>query len=108
MREPDKPNQNKVISIYGKRKVKPQEWITRTFKHSQMGKKRMHRQEVQYAFKATDSETENENETEVKEKLTISSYEESIKALTAQLQEQITANAARWSGSSINQNMEGK
>jgi hypothetical protein len=56
----------------------------------------------------TSSKTENETETEVKEKLTISSYEETIKALTAQLQEQITANAASWRGSSINQNMEGK
>jgi hypothetical protein len=70
--------------------------------------KRTHRQEVQYAFKAISSETENEAETEVKEKLTINSYEEIIKALTAQLQEQITANVTRWSGTGSNQNMEKK
>jgi hypothetical protein len=63
---------------------------------------------VQYAFKAISSETENEAETEVKEKLTINSYEEIIKALTAQLQEQITANVTRWSGTGSNQNMEKK
>jgi hypothetical protein len=56
--------------------------------------KRTHRQETQYAFKATSSETENEAETEVKEKLTTSGYEETIKALTTQLQEQITAKVA--------------
>ena len=42
--------------------------------------KRTHRHEVQYAFKATDSETEDVPEAGIKERLTISSYEETIKA----------------------------
>jgi hypothetical protein len=45
--------------------------------------RKAYRQDVQYAFKATNSETETEVE---KEKPLVSSYEEILKALTAQLQ----------------------
>jgi hypothetical protein len=61
--------------------------------------KKGYRQDVQYAFKATNSETETVEE---KEKPLVSSYEEMIKALTAQLQEQTAAYTARWSGPSSN------
>ena len=57
--------------------------------------RRTYRQDVQYAFRATNSETETEEE---KEKSKSSNYEEMIKALTAQLQEQTAAYTARWSG----------
>jgi hypothetical protein len=56
------------------------------------------RQDVQYAFKATNSKTETKEE---KEKQSVSSYEETIKALTAPLQEYATAYTARWSGPNI-------
>lgn len=49
-----------------------------------------HRQEKQCALKATNSQIEAEEE---KEKSTVNSYEEMIKALMAQLQEHVTANA---------------
>jgi hypothetical protein len=61
--------------------------------------KKAYRQDVKYAFKATNSETETKEE---KEKPLVSSYEEMIKALTAQLQEQTAAYTARWSGPSSN------
>jgi hypothetical protein len=57
--------------------------------------RRANRQEVQYAFKAVDSGTETEVE---KDKPKEESYEETIKALTAQLQEYTTAYTASWSG----------
>jgi len=49
--------------------------------------KKAYRHDIQYAFKATNYETETETEKET-EKPLVSSYEEMIKALTAQLQEQ--------------------
>jgi len=61
--------------------------------------RRTYKQDVQYAFRATNSETETEEE---KEKSKNNSYEEMIKALTAQLQEQTAAYTARWSGSNAN------
>jgi hypothetical protein len=61
--------------------------------------KKAYRHDVQYAFKATNSETENEEE---KENPQANSYEEMIKALTAQLQEKTVAYTARWSGPSSN------
>jgi hypothetical protein len=45
--------------------------------------RKAHRQDVQYAFKGTNSDTETEEE---KEKSLVGKYEEMIKALTAQLQ----------------------
>jgi hypothetical protein len=47
---------------------------------------------VQYAFKATNSETETEEE---KEKPLVGSYEEMLKALTVQLQKETAAHTAR-------------
>ena len=67
--------------------------------------KKAHRQEVQYAFKAVDSGTETEVE---KDKPKVESYEETIKALTAQLQEYATAYTARWSGSNQKPNLDSK
>jgi hypothetical protein len=61
-------------------------------------------QDVQYAFKATNSNTETEEE---KEKSLVGNYEEIIKALTAQLQE-ATANSAKWSGPNSQQDMNKK
>ena len=58
--------------------------------------KRAHKQEVQYAFEAVESEVETEVE---KEKSKVQSYEDTIKALTTQLQEYATAYTAKWSGS---------
>jgi hypothetical protein len=55
------------------------------------------RQEVQYAFEAVESEVETEVE---KEKSKVQSYEDTIKALTTQLQEYATAYTAKWSESS--------
>jgi hypothetical protein len=48
---------------------------------------------VQYAFKAKDSETETK---EKKEKPTVNSYEDTIKALIAQLEKYATAYTSRW------------
>jgi hypothetical protein len=59
--------------------------------------KRAHKQEVQYAFEAVESEVETEVE---KEKSRVQSYEHTIKALTTQLQEYATAYTAKWSESS--------
>jgi len=59
--------------------------------------RRAQKQEVQYAFKSVESGAETEEE---KEKPSAGNYEEMIKALTAQLQEQVTAYTARWSGQS--------
>jgi hypothetical protein len=69
--------------------------------------RKTYKQDVQYAFKATNSETETKEE---KEKPKTNSYEEMIKALTAQLQEQTAAYIARWSGpnSSTQQDMDKK
>jgi hypothetical protein len=67
--------------------------------------KSANRQEVQYAFKAVDSGAETEVE---KEKPKEESYEETIKALTAQLQEYATAYTARWSGSNQKPNLDSK
>jgi hypothetical protein len=67
--------------------------------------KRANRQEAQYAFKAVDSGTETEVE---KDKPKEESYEETIKALTAQLQEYATAYTTRWSGSNQKPNLDGK
>jgi hypothetical protein len=53
------------------------------------------RHDVQYAFKATNSKMETKEE---KEKPQADSYEEMIKALTAQLQEKTAADTTRWSG----------
>jgi hypothetical protein len=61
--------------------------------------RRAQKQEVQYAFKSVESGAETEEE---KEKPSAGNYEEMIKALTAQLQEQVTAYTARWSGQSPN------
>jgi hypothetical protein len=52
---------------------------------------------VQYAFEAVESEVETEVE---KEKSKVQSYEDTIKALTTQLQEYATAYTAKWSESS--------
>jgi hypothetical protein len=60
--------------------------------------RKVYKQDVQYAFKAN-SEAETKEE---KEKPSVSSYEEMIKALTAQLQEQTAAYTARWSGTTPN------
>jgi hypothetical protein len=57
------------------------------------------KQEIQYAFKSVESGEETKEE---KEKSKAGSYEEMVKALTAQLQEQMTAYAAKWSGQSPN------
>jgi len=57
---------------------------------------------VQYEFKATNSDTETKEE---KEKPLVGSYEEMLKALTAQLQETV-ANTARWSGPNTQQDMD--
>jgi hypothetical protein len=57
------------------------------------------KQEIQYAFKSVESGEETKEE---KEKSKTGSYEEMIKALTAPLQEQVTAYTARWSGQSPN------
>ena len=54
--------------------------------------KKAHRQEVQYAFEAVESEVETEVE---KEKSKVQSYEDTIKALTTQLQEYATAYTAK-------------
>jgi hypothetical protein len=54
--------------------------------------KKAHKQEVQYAFEAVESEVETEVE---KEKSKVQSYEDTIKALTTQLQEYATAYTAR-------------
>jgi hypothetical protein len=54
--------------------------------------RKAYKQDVQYAFKATSSETETKEE---KVKPKNNSYEEMIKALTAQLQEQTAAYTAR-------------
>jgi beta-mannanase len=59
--------------------------------------KETYRQDVQYAFKATNSDTETEEE---KEKPLVGKYEEMLKALTAQLQETV-ANSAKWSVNSL-------
>jgi hypothetical protein len=59
--------------------------------------RRAQKQEVQDAFKSVESGAETDEE---KEKPSAGSYEEMIKALTAQLQEQVTAYTARWSGQS--------
>jgi hypothetical protein len=59
---------------------------------------------VQYEFKATNSDTETKEE---KEKPLVGSYEEMLKALTAQLQETV-ANTARWSGPNTQQDMDKK
>ena len=67
--------------------------------------RRANRQEVQYAFKAVDSETETEVE---KDKPKEESYEETIKALTAQLQEYTTAYTASWSGINQKPNVDSK
>jgi hypothetical protein len=61
--------------------------------------RRAQKQEVQYAFKSVKSGAETEEE---KEKPSAGSYEEMIKALTTQLQEQVTAYTAKWSGQSPN------
>ncbi|MFN9960882.1 MAG: hypothetical protein ACK55I_47980, partial [bacterium] len=61
--------------------------------------RRTYKQDVQYAFRATNSGTETEEE---KEKSKSNNYEEMIKALTAQLQEQTAAYTKRWSGSNAN------
>jgi hypothetical protein len=61
--------------------------------------RKAHKQEIQYAFKSVESGEETEEE---KEKSKAGSYEEMMKALTAQLQEQMTAYTARWSGQSPN------
>jgi hypothetical protein len=61
--------------------------------------KKAYRHDIQYAFKATNSETETKEE---KEKTQANSYEEMIKALTAQLQEQTVPYTAKWSGPSSN------
>jgi hypothetical protein len=61
--------------------------------------RKAYRQDVQYAFKATNSEIETKEE---KEKPKNNSFEEMITALTAQLQEQTAANTARWSGPNAN------
>jgi hypothetical protein len=61
--------------------------------------RKAYRHDVQYAFKATNSETETKEE---KEKPKANSYDEMIKALTAQLQEQTAAYTTRWSGPSSN------
>jgi hypothetical protein len=67
--------------------------------------RRANRQEVQYAFKAVDSETETEVE---KDKPKEESYEETIKALTAQLQKYTTAYTASWSGINQKPNVDSK
>jgi hypothetical protein len=67
--------------------------------------RRANRQEVQYAFKAVDSETETEVE---KDKPKEESYEETIKALTAQLEEYTTAYTASWSGINQKPNVDSK
>jgi hypothetical protein len=67
--------------------------------------KKAYRKEVQYAFKAVDSGTETEVE---KDKPKEESYEETIKALTAQLQEYATAYTARWSESNQKPNLDSK
>jgi hypothetical protein len=67
--------------------------------------RRANRQEVQYAFKAVDSGTETEVE---KDKPKEESYEETIKALTAQLQEYTTAYTASWSGFNQKPNVDSK
>ena len=59
--------------------------------------RKAHKQEVQYAFEAVESEVEREVE---KEKSKVQSYEDTIKALTTQLQEYATAYTAKWSESS--------
>jgi hypothetical protein len=63
------------------------------------------RQEVQYAFEAVESGTETKVE---KKKPKVESYEETIKALTAQLKEYATAYTARWSGSNQTQALDKK
>jgi hypothetical protein len=67
--------------------------------------RRANRQEVQYAFKAVDSGTETEVE---KDKPKEESYEETIKALTAQLQKYTTAYTASWSGINQKPNVDSK
>jgi hypothetical protein len=74
--------------IYYLEAINAHRWGRKTYRH-----------DVQYAFKATNCETEAEEE---KEKPKANSYEEMIKALTAQLQEQTAAYTARWSGPSTN------
>jgi hypothetical protein len=59
--------------------------------------RKAHKQEIQYAFKSMESGEETEEE---KEKSKAGSYEEMVKALTAQLQEQMTDYTAKWSGQS--------
>jgi hypothetical protein len=74
--------------IYYLEAIKTHRWGRKAYRH-----------DVQYVFKAINSETETEEE---KEKPKTNSYEEMIKALTAQLQEQTAAYTARWSGPSAN------
>jgi hypothetical protein len=66
--------------------------------------RKAHRQDIQYAFKATNSDTETKEE---KEKPSVGKYEEMLKALTAPLQETV-ANSAKWSGSNSQQDMNKK
>ena len=57
--------------------------------------KKAHKPHVQYAFKATDSGSETEEDTR---KPAATSYEDTIKALSAQLEKYAKAYTARWSG----------
>jgi hypothetical protein len=69
--------------------------------------RKAHKQEIQYAFKSVESGEETEEEKEKKEKKEKSktetgNYDDMMKALTAHIQEQVTAYTARWSGQSPN------
>ncbi|MFM7139677.1 MAG: hypothetical protein ACKOXS_05155, partial [Actinomycetes bacterium] len=64
--------------------------------------RKAHKQEIQYAFKSVESGEETEEEKEKKEKSKTGNYDEMMKALTAHIQEQVTAYTARWSGQSPN------
>ncbi len=64
--------------------------------------RKAHKQEIQYAFKSVESGEETEDEKEKKEKSKTGNYDEMMKALTAHIQDQMTAYTARWSGQSPN------
>ena len=85
--------------IYYKEAINTHRWGRKTQK-----------QDFQYAFQAVGSgeDTEVEKEEKPKAKSKEQSYEDTIKALTAQLQEYATAYTAKWSGLSQPQNKDKK
>jgi hypothetical protein len=61
--------------------------------------RKAHKQEIQYAFKSVESggETKEKKEKKEKSKTKTGNYDDMMKALTAHIQQQVTAYTARWS-----------